>query len=285
MLAPQDIVAALDARATRHETQCGTGQMVWRVWGADARKLPLLFLHGGSGSWTHWIKQIPEFTDRYEVWAADMPGLGDSAMPDQPWTPETCGRVVADGVRQLFSPDRRPHLVTFSFGAHVGTFAAAFLGDRLRSFTLSGSAALSLTHFRADFAKEHNRMTDAERAAVHRANLAILMIANPARIDDLAIHLQADNIAKARFRSRAFAPTDEIKRVLPSVKVSLGAVWGANDQIAVPDVESRFRVLREIRPDVVTRLVADAGHWSMYEQPAAFNAALADVLSTFEAQS
>jgi pimeloyl-ACP methyl ester carboxylesterase len=284
MSGPADIVAALEREARRHETPCGAGRMIWRVWGEGAQKTPLLFLHGGSGSWTHWIKQIPLFARDYEVWAADMPGLGDSAMPDQPWTPETCGRVVADGVRALFSADRRPHLVAFSFGAHVGTFAAVHLGKRLRSFTLSGSAALGLPHVRNDFAKEHPRMTSAERAEVHRTNLAILMIAEPARIDDLAIHLQAENIAKARFRSRAFAPTDEIKRMLPEVSAPLGAVWGAHDQICIPDVESRMDVLRAIDPNIVIRLVADAGHWSMYERPEAFHSALCEVLSALEAR-
>ena len=64
----------------------------------------------------------------------------------------------------------------------------------------------------------------------------------------------------------------------------LGAIWGARDQIAVPDVESRFRVLARDPARIVTRLVADAGHWSMYEQPAAFNAALAEVLGALEAR-
>jgi len=30
--------------------------MVWRLWGAGA---PVLLLHGGSGSWTHWLRNIP----------------------------------------------------------------------------------------------------------------------------------------------------------------------------------------------------------------------------------
>jgi 2-hydroxy-6-oxonona-2,4-dienedioate hydrolase len=282
MTHPADIVTALDAEARHIETPCSAGHMVWRVWGEGADKPPLVFLHGGSGSWTHWIKQIPLFAHDYEVWAPDMPGLGDSAMPDHPLTPETCGRVVAEGMRLLFPAARRPHLVAFSFGAHVGTFAAVHLGNRLRSFTLSGSAALGLPHVRNDFVKEHARMSEAERAEVHRANLAILMIANPARIDDLAIHLQAENIAKARFRSRAFAPTDEIKRMLPEVAAPLGTVWGDRDQICIPDVESRLQVLRGIDPNIVIRVVADAGHWSMYEQPEAFRAALMDVLGALE---
>ena len=271
------LIAAVEAECTWYETPCGDGQMAWRVWGQGE---PVILLHGGSGSWMHWIKTIPTLAEHYELWIPDLPGLGDSAMPPQPLTPQICGEVLADGIRRLFQPEQRPALVTFSFGAHVGVFAAAALGQRLRSMTISGCAALGLPHRRADFEKERTGMTLEQRAAVHRRNLAVLMIADETRIDDLAIHIQAVNIAKARFRSRAFAGTDEIKRMLPRVKVPLRAIWGDRDQIALPTVESRLDVLREHHPELVARIIPDAGHWTAYEQAAAFNAALVDLLAT-----
>ena len=75
------LVQAMDEAATKYETACGEGQMVWRTWGSGE---PVVLLHGGSGSWTHWIKTIPELAEQYEVWAPDLPGLGDSAMPPSP---------------------------------------------------------------------------------------------------------------------------------------------------------------------------------------------------------
>ncbi len=279
MPTPADIVSDLDRRAARLETPCGAGTLAWRIWGAGE---PLLLLHGGSGSWMHWIKTIPVFMDRYQVVVPDLPGLGDSAMPGEPLTPATCAAVVAAGIRSVLGA-RRPHMVCFSFGCHVGTLAAAELGAQVRSLTLSGSAALGLPHGRGDFAKEHSRMTPAERAEVHRANLHILMIADAARIDDLALHIQAENIAKSRFRSRPFATTDDIKRTLPRIEVPVGAVWGEHDQICkVGGAESRLAAIRESHPDLVARIVSDAGHWAMYEQAVAFNAALADVINALE---
>jgi pimeloyl-ACP methyl ester carboxylesterase len=250
--------------------------MIWRVWGKGQ---PVILLHGGSGSWTHWIKTIPALSERYEVWVPDLPGLGDSAMPDQPWIPETCGQVVAKGIQSLIPIETKPDLVTFSFGAHVGVFAAAILGNRLRSMTISGCAALGLTHHRANFEKERAGMTDRDRNEVHRINLSLLMIANPARIDPLAIYLQAMNISKARFRSRPFAGTDEIRRMLPKVEIPLRALWGEKDQIALPSVEARFAVLREHHPELATAVVLDAGHWAAYEQPDEFNKALVYLLN------
>ena len=48
--------------------------MVWRVWGSGE---PLVLFHGGSGSWTHWIRNIPELSRHYELWVPDIPGLGE----------------------------------------------------------------------------------------------------------------------------------------------------------------------------------------------------------------
>ncbi len=270
-----DTIARMESSATVFRTPCGAGDLVWRRWGSGR---PVVLAHGGSGSWTHWIRNIEAIADHAEVWAVDLPGLGDSSMPEAPLTPATCGRVLANGLRQLIPAVRRPHLVTFSFGGHVGTFAAIELGAHLASFTLSGCSALGLHPRLEDFPKEHSRMNEAEKRHVHRRVLEILMIADASRVDDFAIDIQARNVAKARFKSREFARTDEIKRRLADVNVPLNAIWGARDVLAKPTLDHLFNVLRLHHAELVTRVVPDAGHWSMFEQAEAFNAALRDVL-------
>jgi 2-hydroxy-6-oxonona-2,4-dienedioate hydrolase len=268
--APADVVSRLEAASTTFATPCGDGTMSWRRWGERrAGILPIVLLHGGSGSWTHWIKVIPGLGQHTEIWAADMPGLGDSAMPHAPHTPANAGQVVAEGIRVLL-PAQQLHLIAFSFGAHVGTFAAASLGDQLATYTISGCAALGLPHNRLDFERERSPMTDAERDAVHHVNLERLMIANPSRIDPLAVYTHGANIRRARFKSRAFAGTDEIPANLPRVTASLRAIWGAKDVLATPSVEARYDILRRHHPELQTRTIADAGHWVAYEQPEAF---------------
>src|SRR5690606_15080868 len=125
--------------------------------------------------------------------------------PPRPWTPASSAAVLAEGLQQLIGPERRAHLVGFSFGAHVATFAAAELGNRLADFTIVGSAALGLPWQDLELPKERSTMSPAERRQVHRRTLEILMFADPGNIDELAIDLQAANVAKARFRSREFA--------------------------------------------------------------------------------
>lgn len=275
---PAEIVASVAADAEIATTPCGDGRLVWRRWG---RGRPLVLAHGGSGSWTHWIKQIPVLKQHYEVWAIDLPGLGDSAMPSAPLTPESCGAAVAVGLKMLVPRERRAHYVAFSFGAHVSTHAMVRLGNWVSDFTITGCAALGLPQGPGiEFPKERIGMSEEERLGVHRQLLEILMFKENERVDPLAVYLQSENIRRARFRSRPFARTAEIREKLHEVVVPVRAIWGAEDQTAWPTVEARYDALHESHPELITRTIPDAGHWVMYEQPAAYTAALLEVLAS-----
>jgi 2-hydroxy-6-oxonona-2,4-dienedioate hydrolase len=275
-LGPAAVVEALARAARKFTTPCGDGSMVWRVWGSGE---PLVLLHGGSGSWTHWIRNIPVLSEHYELWVPDIPGLGDSAMPPKPWTPASIAGVVADGLAQLFPAPKPLRIGGFSFGGHVAGLVAARVPERVKELTLIGVAGLGL---RADprepFWKERTGMTAAEIDAVYRQNLAVLMFADPANIDPLAIHLQAENIKRARFRSRPFAATDELARALADVTAPLKTIWGTRDIIARPSLDARLDILRRHHPELQVRLIEGAGHWVMYEAADRFNQAFLDLL-------
>ena len=88
---PATTLARLSAAAEQRHSPCGEGEMVWRQWGEGPA---LVLLHGGYGSWTHWLKNIEALARRYRVIAADLPGLGDSAMPPAPVTPESLAAII-----------------------------------------------------------------------------------------------------------------------------------------------------------------------------------------------
>jgi pimeloyl-ACP methyl ester carboxylesterase len=263
--------------ACEFRSPCGTGDMVWHAWGAGPA---VVLLHGGYGSWTHWLKNIDALAARYRVVAADLPGLGDSAMPPDPVAPAGLAAIIDQGLRQVLPPGERFHLVGFSFGAMLGSIVAASRGDDLRSMTLVGSASMGLRRAPMREMKPPRRhMSVAEIAQLQRTNLGILMFADAARIDDLAVRLQQENVARARVKSRRFAPLDLLRPVLPQITAPLGGIWGERDVTAYPWVDDRRDLLRQIQPDAFFAVIPGAGHWVMYEAAAAFNRVLLDRLA------
>jgi 2-hydroxy-6-oxonona-2,4-dienedioate hydrolase len=276
-LAPLERLARTAVKTT---SACGTGAMVWREWGAGPA---LVLLHGGYGSWTHWLRSIDALAVRYRVIAADLPGLGDSDRPPEPVTPEGLAAIIAAGLDAVLPAGQRFHLVGFSFGAMLGSFVAALRGAQLLSMTLVGSASMGLRRApMREMQPPRRHMSREEMLALQRTNLGILMFADPAAIDDLAVHLQAENVARARLKSRVFAPIDLLGPVLPRIVAPLGGIWGERDVTAYPWVGDRRDMLRRIRPDAAFSVIPGAGHWVMYEAADAFNRALLDRLAALD---
>ncbi len=266
-------VEGIAAEAERVETPCGEGTMVWRCWGSGP---PLVLLHGGYGSWTHWIRNVLPLARQFTVIAADLPGLGESATPPEPWTAEGLAAIVVEGLDIVLPRGGRMHLAGFSFGGVIGGNVAAQLGDRLRGFTVVGSNGLGLERSPTPLRRVAPGATDEEELATHRYNLNQLMIADPDRIDELALYLQKTNHARARMRSRRFSRSGALVEALPRITARLDGIWGERDATAYPHLDERARILRSFQPAARFAVVPGAGHWVQYEAADRFNALIAE---------
>jgi 2-hydroxy-6-oxonona-2,4-dienedioate hydrolase len=91
-------ICRIEALSQRIVHRYAWGDVVWHVWNKlkprhegrgecstteahQAIQIPLVLLHGGSGSWTHWLRNVEHFAQQREVWALDIPGFGDSSLP------------------------------------------------------------------------------------------------------------------------------------------------------------------------------------------------------------
>jgi pimeloyl-ACP methyl ester carboxylesterase len=275
---PAEIVAALDARATRFATPCGEGRMVWRQWGSGR---PVVLFHGGHGSWTHWIRNIEALAAHRRVIAADLPGLGDSATPPLPHTPDTLSDIVVAGLSSILAAGEQPDIVGFSFGGMIGGHTAVRLGRRVRSLTLVGSGGLGLPPRGALDMRGWRDLADpAAREAVHRHNLAVLMIADPRRIDELAVHLQAANTVRGRINSRRLSWLGTLPGVLPRLQAPLRGIWGENDFGIRGRVEVYAERLASMQAGATLTTIPGAGHWVQFEAADAFNAVLLKLLAS-----
>ncbi len=209
-------VAGVAAEAERIETPCGDGTMVWRRWGSGPA---LVLLHGGYGSWSHWVRNVIPLSRRFTVYACDLPGLGESATPPEPWTADGLAAIVVEGLGRILPEGERPHMAGFSFGGVIGGVAAAQLGDQLRAFTVVGSNGMGLERSPTPLERVKADGTEAEEFATHRYNLNQLMIHDPAKIDELALYLQKTNHARAQYEEPPlFALGRAFVEALPKIK-------------------------------------------------------------------
>ena len=257
--------------------------MVWREWRAHRQQASgeiaaVVLLHGGFGSWLHWVRNVEALAEAYRVLAADIPGLGASAMPDEPITPEHIGEILGAGLERIAGDCTRIHVVGFSFGGLLAGQVAAALGGRAATLVLVGASGLGLPRPPLELVRREPDMDAEALAAARRYNLRALMLHRDESIDELALHVHAENDRRARLRSRRMSLGDSLKRVLPSVASPVHGIWGEHDVTAGPYLEQRRRLLDELHPGGRFEVIEDAGHWVQYEASERFNDTLSSLL-------
>lgn len=253
-------------------TRPGGVQVVWRIWGAGP---PLVLLHGDAGSWTHWIRNVGRLSRGMMVIAPDLPGYGDSDMPPDPWSPESLASLLAEGLQDVL-PSGPYCLAGFSFGGIIAGHLAAADRHRVTQLILLGAGGMALPGSPPSrpLRRAHAGMSEAEIMAAHRHNLAVLMFADPGRIDDLAVRVQAGNVARTRLRVGGIPGSDSLLHALARTKARLHGIWGERDNFMAPYVHLREDALRRFQPDASFRVIAGAGHWAPYEASEEVNDAL-----------
>ncbi len=268
-------VAAVEARARRVDTPCGEGTMAWRIWGEQhAQRTPIVLGHGAQGSWSHWIRNVDVLAERFMVIAADIPGQGDSALPE---TPDHLGisKAIAEGLRAIVG-ERPVDFVGFSFSGIAFAHCAAYYPEIARRLILIGCGGLDTPHGHVHLQRASG-LKGEERRAVLKSNLLGLMLAHADTVDELALHLLIANARKTRLVKADLVVPDRLLKILPEITVPVDAIWGALDR-PHPDPALQAAAIRSVQPQTDFRVIPDAGHWAMYERPESFNAALIAML-------
>lgn len=273
--APQ-LLRTLSDLAERFEDRDASGRTTWHCWGSGPA---LVLLHGGTGSWRHWARNIAVLALRYRVIAPDLPGMGESDTASGHDDPRAVAERLRRGLDRALGERASLDLVGFSFGGLIAGHLASRERGRTRSLTLVGTTGWPGLSVNAVPLVPVRGATPAARAAEHRANLARLMIADPGGVDDTAVWMQSWHARRLRIDTRRFYANGPLTAVIPVLGLPVNGIWGARDAIACPHVGERERLLRTLSPEGGFRQIEDAGHWVSYERPDAFNAALLELLS------
>lgn len=280
-------VQAWQARAARHVQPHAGGHVVFHHWPAQHSgvapvqgQAPVLLLHGGSGSWTHWVRSLGALTDAgHDVWAVDLPGFGDS--DGLPGVSDADGMVhgLAEALAAQF-PLQALKLVGFSFGGMTATLLAAAYPHLAQQLVLVGAPGMGLTSKHPVQLKGWRHLAaPREQLAHHVFNLQALMLHDRSKIDRDTVALHVANVRRDRLPRRRISSTDVVVRTLPRVPCPVAAIYGAHDALYPGTLAQVQALMAGAAPHWQgMHCIADAGHWVQYEQPSAFHAALLPVL-------
>jgi 2-hydroxy-6-oxonona-2,4-dienedioate hydrolase len=227
MLFTRSKLDSLNDSAKRYLIPYNGGNIVFRAWGEGPA---VVLLHGGSGSWKHWVKNIDAIVAMGRtVLVPDMPGFGESAAPLIGQDADVLPEPLEWALQQII-PDQSYDLIGFSFGSMVAAQMVVRQPAKVKKLILSGSPALGINELRPFKLKPWNDLPKgAARDAIHRHNLGVLMLSSIHAVDDLALHIHSTNLDADRMKRRRLAYTDFLLQQLKMIQCPVYGIWGALD--------------------------------------------------------
>src|SRR5262245_47837150 len=252
----------------------------------DAGQGPALFLlHGLSASHDIWEHVVDEFAERYRVIAPDLPGHGEAAKPDAPYTICFYAGVVRTLARELGI--NGAIVGGNSLGGKIALELACWYPRFVRALVLAAPAGEYARGLRP-FGKAIQALSRpvVMRAALDRALEQTFY--DRTRVGHMTRRkILAERLAAPDFPDFARAIARSVGGVLAADRQPLDrvvqpvlAIWGREDRI-VPAYQSE-RLVRAI-PHARLRMIDRCGHIAMLEQPGEFNRHLAEFLGSLDA--
>jgi 2-hydroxy-6-oxonona-2,4-dienedioate hydrolase len=272
-----DDLEALDRLAIKRVLPFANGQLVFRSWGQGK---PVLLLHGGSGSWNHWVRNVRALVaEGREVWIPDMPGFGESTAPLTGQDADVLPEPLEAAIDQLIG-ERAIDLVGFSFGSMVAALIAQHRPQQIDKLVLMGAPALGVNGKRPFALRPWlDTPEGAQRDLIHRHNLGVLMFSRPEAVDELSVAIHGMNLARDRMQRRRLAYSDILLRTIQAIDTPIYGIWGREDvlyrgrEAALATQLATARNLRSLK------FIEDAGHWVQYEDSTGVDLALQSALS------
>jgi pimeloyl-ACP methyl ester carboxylesterase len=255
----------------------------------------LLLLHGFPSASHMFRDLIPELADRYHVVAPDLPGFGQSGMPDRSkfsYTFDNIARVI-DRFTEVVGLDRFA-IYVFDYGAPTGFRLATWRPERITAIISQNGNAFEAglsdgwAPIRAYWEDPSRANRDALRAFLapettvwqytHGVTDATTVSPDGYSLDNFylarpgADEVQLDLFGDYKSNVALYAAFQAYFR---TYKPPLLAVWGKNDPFFLPAGAEAFK--RDI-PAAVVRFF-DTGHFALETHASEIAAAIRDFLA------
>jgi 2-hydroxy-6-oxonona-2,4-dienedioate hydrolase len=244
-------------------------KIIWRVWGQGS---PIVLLHGGSGSWNHWCRNIKTLIGlQRQVWIPDIPCFGDSDAPNGVLDIDQACDILLNGFDHFF-PGQKIDLIGFSMGGMGAGYIAKQIPDHINRLILVAPPALGISPKESIVIEDWTVTSDTQlRDQKIRNNLASLMLWGEAAITDLSLGIHKENLLKDRMRKRKMYKTDFLMTILKSLPLHFYCILGRQDALYRGNLDLVDLALGAIQNNQSLEIIEDAGHWVQFEKSAQFN--------------
>ena len=250
------------------KTNEGT-KISFRQWGEVGPVL--VMLHGGYGSWMHWLNNINKLSENYRIIVPDMPGFGESEL--LPYLPslDQYAQILVDALNDLL-PKEKYNIVGFSFGSAIGSHMMKFAYEKVMRLTLVGYNRTGNMPFKRPKMKSWRDVDSKEELfAAQRFNLSAMMLHKEEKIDDLAITIQTLNTRGGKVRSLDIVASHDLPSRLLNVNKPIDIIWGEYDVTLINGIDNARERMKELIPDARCHAIDNTGHWVQFEEPELFN--------------
>jgi pimeloyl-ACP methyl ester carboxylesterase len=249
--------------------------------------LPIVFVHGLSGSWQNWLENLPYFAQKRRCIAMDLPGFGHSEMPREKISISGYARQVDALCEQLGLG--RCIVVGNSMGGFVTAEFCIQFPQRVERACLVAAAGISITNLRRRPLLTGARIFGAIGAATAARSRVMVarprlrwfftnfVFRHPSLIATDLMYEQVRGAGKPGLYDALDALTSyDFRDRLPEIKAPTLIVWGEHDMLVPVDDAHEFE---RLIPQSRTVILEDTGHVPMVERPRVFNDRLMSFLT------
>lgn len=220
---------------------------------------PVILLHGGLGNADHWANQIPALAEQHEVVVIDSRGQGRSTRGRSPATYDVMASDVLAVMDQLKL--ERAALVGWSDGGEIALKLAIAHPERVARLFVFGS------NYDANGSKHASSHAQTFAAYAKKCRTDYEKLSPTPRQFDALVEWLAPV-----WRS----PMGFTKDQLRSIKAPTVVGDGDHDEIIV---RAQIEEMARLIPNAKLVIVPETSHFAMWQDPAAFNAALVEFLA------
>ena len=270
--AARERIAQLDATAERLDVPFTGGTIRWRRFGTGR---PLVLVHGGYGSWMHWVRNVAALLRSAELWIPDLPGYGDSSsLPRDAGVKRVVETIVA-AIDRWWVRGTPVDFAGFSFGGVVSARTAVARGH-VRRLALLGTGGHGGP--RRPRASSGNGAGWSPRRRARPCATTSLRSCSTIRSRSIrsALEAYARSCAATRYRSRPVSRAASIGELLEPFTNPVLLLFGEHDVTTTPEVVAKTLV--EGHPNRESLVIPGGGHWVQYERADAVNRVLVDWL-------